>query len=78
MNVTAKYGLTALMLAVINGHAEFVRILVDAGADRLLRGSDAPGFYGKAALDLALAKEDESIVALLREDERHYWEAASG
>lgn len=52
-DVTAKYGLSALMLAVINRHAGIARQLVDAGADTLIRGSGAPGFLGKTAVDLA-------------------------
>jgi ankyrin repeat protein len=53
LNTTAKYHLSALMLAVINGHAEIVRILAEAGADAQIRGTGAPGFWGKTALDLA-------------------------
>jgi ankyrin repeat protein len=52
---SAKYRLTALMLAVIGGQADVVRLLVDAGADRTIRGTGAPGFDGKTALDLARA-----------------------
>ena len=47
LNITAKYHLSALMLAVINGHTEIVKMLVEAGADRDIRGSGAPGFFGK-------------------------------
>jgi ankyrin repeat protein len=53
LDYTAKFGQSALMLAVLGGHATTVRILVDAGADRTLRGTGAPGFAGKTALDLA-------------------------
>jgi len=66
---TAKYGLSALMLAVINGHRDIVRMLVDAGADRTLRGSGAPGFAGKTALDLALAREDSEMSGVLQRAE---------
>lgn len=52
-DVTAKYGLSALMLAVVNRHAKTVRQLVDAGSELSLKGSGAPGFAGKTALDLA-------------------------
>ena len=62
---TAKYRLSALMLAVINGHADVVRVLVAAGADRTLRGSGAPGFAGKTAHDLAVARGDEALATLL-------------
>ncbi len=55
-DVTAKYGLSALMLAVVGGHGEVARMLARAGADRSLRGSGAPGFAGKTAYDLAVAR----------------------
>jgi uncharacterized protein len=66
LNVAAKFGLTALMLAVIGGHTEVVRLLVDAGADLTFRGSGAPGFFNKTALGLALTRESEHMVAILR------------
>ncbi len=59
LNHAAKYHLTALMLAVINGRGEIVRALVEAGADLSVRGSGAPGFHGKTALDLAIAREGD-------------------
>lgn len=49
MDVTAKYGLSALMLAVINRHSGIAKQLVDAGANTQLVGSGAPGFAGKTA-----------------------------
>jgi uncharacterized protein len=61
----AKYHLTALMLAVIGGHLDVVRLLVDAGADVTVRGSGAPGFEGKTALDLAKAAGRRDIEACL-------------
>jgi ankyrin repeat protein len=63
---TAKYHLSALMLAVINDRHAIVEALVSAGADIRIRGSGAPGFAGKTALDLAEDLERTSIVALLR------------
>ncbi len=63
---TAKFHLTALMIAVINGHVAIVRTLVSAGADRSVRGSGAPGFHGKTALDLAIAAGQAEVIALLR------------
>jgi len=62
---TAKYHLTALMLAVINGRAEIVCALVDAGADRSVRGSGAPGFHQKTALELATEQQRPDLVAAL-------------
>lgn len=56
LNVTAKYGLSALMLAVVAGHAECARLLARAGANRTLVGTGAPGFAGKTAYDLAVAR----------------------
>ena len=61
----AKFGLTALMLAVVNGHQEVVRALVAAGADLTLQGSGAPGFAGLTALDLARARGDDEMIAIL-------------
>jgi len=61
----AKYGLSALMLAVVNGHVDVVRILVRRGADLALRGTGAPGFAGKTARDLAIARDDQEMVDIL-------------
>lgn len=63
---TAKYGLSALMLAVVNGHSQVARVLLDAGADRQLRGTGAPAFAGRTALDLAVEQGDPVMVAHLR------------
>jgi ankyrin repeat protein len=57
LNVTAKYNLTALMLAIVAGHAAIARFLARAGADLNVRGTGAPGFSGKNAYDLAVARE---------------------
>jgi ankyrin repeat protein len=62
---TAKYGLSALMLAVVGGHVDVVRRLADAGAGLSLRGTGAPGFAEKTALDLALARGDPEMVEIL-------------
>lgn len=64
---TAKYGLSALMLATINDRQEIARLLVEAGADTRIRGTGAPGFYEKTALDLAVDLGRAGIAALLRE-----------
>lgn len=60
---TAKFHLTALMLAVLNGQVAIVRELVEAGADVTVRGSGAPGFHDKTALDLAVVRERDEAVA---------------
>ena len=62
----AKYRLTALMLAVIGGHSAIVKLLVDAGADTTLRGSGAPGFHGRTALELAAAAGRHDLEELIR------------
>lgn len=63
---TAKYHLSALMLAVINSRTTIAELLVAAGADTQVRGTGAPGFAGKTALDLAEDLGRESIFRLLR------------
>ena len=65
LNHTAKFNLSALMLAVINNHADVARFLVDAGADTEIRGTGAPGFFQKTALDLAKARESAELVEIL-------------
>jgi ankyrin repeat protein len=67
---TAKFHLSALMLAVINGRDAIVGILLDGGADATIRGSGAPGFDGKTALDIAEAANRVIMVALLRDAAR--------
>jgi ankyrin repeat protein len=66
LDAAAKYNLTALMLAVINGNTEIVRILVEAGANTTVRGTGAPGFWGKNALELAEDAGREEIASMLR------------
>jgi ankyrin repeat protein len=56
LNITAKFGLSALMLALVAGHAEVARLLVKAGADLSLRGTGVPGFADKTAYDLAVER----------------------
>lgn len=65
LNVTAKYNLSALMLAIVAGHAAIARLLARAGADLRLRGNGAPGFMGKTAYDLAVARQMEELYAEL-------------
>jgi len=71
LNHTAKYGLSALMLAVVRGHTNVVRKLAGAGADLGLRGTGAPGFAAKTALDLAVARDDHATIDLLRTAVEH-------
>ena len=66
LNHTAKYNLSALMLAVVNNHAEIARMLVEAGADLQIRGSGAPGFFQKTALDYAEGAGRDELCAILR------------
>jgi ankyrin repeat protein len=62
------------MLALMNGHAEVVRVLVEAGADLSVRGTGAPGFAGKTALQLARAARRTDIVRVLRDAAGSYEE----
>jgi len=41
LNHTAKLNLTALFLAVIGNRPEFVKLLVEAGADPEIKGSNS-------------------------------------
>ena len=66
VNMTAKHGLSALMLAVVAGHEEVVRILADAGTDLSLRGTGAPGFAGKTPYDLAVERDMRELSAALK------------
>ena len=67
---TAKFHLSALMLAVINGRTEIVQALVEAGADRSIRGSGAPGFHEKTALDLATGALRPDLISALQADRK--------
>ena len=66
LDVTAKFGLSALMLAVVAGHGECARLLAHAGANRMLVGTGAPGFAGKTAYDLAVARGMTELYADLK------------
>jgi ankyrin repeat protein len=66
LNVTAKYNLTALMLAIINGQRAIAKLLIAAGADVQARGSGAPGFSGKTALELAQEQGFEDVAQAIR------------
>ena len=66
LNVTAKYNLSALMLAVVAGHENIARLLTHAGADLNITGSGAPGFAGKSAYDLAVARKMETLYEELK------------
>ena len=43
-----------------------LRLLAEAGADRTIRGSGAPGFEGMTALDLAEKANRQGFAAVLR------------
>jgi uncharacterized protein len=66
LDCTAKFHLSALMLAVVSGHAKIARMLAAAGADKTIRGTGAPGFEGKTAADLAEGRGDAQLARFLR------------
>ena len=66
LNHTAKFGLSALMLAVISGHQTIAKRLVEVGADASIAGAGAPGVAGKTAADLTEARGDTKLAELLR------------
>ncbi|HEY7628873.1 MAG TPA: ankyrin repeat domain-containing protein [Ilumatobacteraceae bacterium] len=63
---TAKFHLSALMLAVITVNDRIARLLVDASADTSIRGSGAPGFHDKTAADFAEERGDRRLTEFLR------------
>jgi len=65
LDVTAKFGLSATMLAVVNHHARVASALAEAGADLELLGSGAPGFELKSAAQLARERGLESLAKSL-------------
>ncbi len=66
LDVTAKFNLSAVMLAVVNRHGAIVETLVNAGADLSLRGTGAPGFFEKTALQLAEESEQSELADFVR------------
>jgi ankyrin repeat protein len=66
LNTTAKYGLSALMLAPVAGHAEVALLSADAGTDLSLRGTGAPGYAGTRAYDLAVERDMQELSAALK------------
>ena len=66
LHITAKFGLSALMLALVAGHEEIARLLANAGSDLSLRGTGAPGFAGKTAHDLAVERGMLELAAELK------------
>jgi ankyrin repeat protein len=67
LNQTAKFTLTALMLAILAGRQEAARRLVEAGADVRVKGTGAPGFFGKTALDLATERGYSDLAERMRD-----------
>ena len=63
LNHTAKYNLSALMLAVINEHLDIVRVLVTAGADTKLKGL---GDFACTPLEYAVKLGRHDMADILR------------
>jgi hypothetical protein len=64
--MTAKYGMSGLMLAPVAGHEEVARILADAGTNLSRRGTGASGFAGKRACDLAVEGDLRELFSVLK------------
>ena len=64
LDVTAKWGLSATMLAVINHHESVARALAAAGANLQLVGTGA-GFTDKSAAQLALDIDEQELAKVL-------------
>jgi hypothetical protein len=54
------------MLAIVAGHAAVAQRLAQAGADLTIAGRGAPGFHGKTAYDLAVARNMVELYPDLR------------
>jgi hypothetical protein len=65
LDITAKFGLSATMLAVVGHHEEIARAVAEAGAGLTLTGTGAPGFSGKTAADLALERKLSTLAGRL-------------
>ncbi len=60
INSTTNTGMTPLMMAATEGHAEAVRLLLQFGADRTLKDDE-----GLTAKDVAIKSRNEDLVPLL-------------
>ena len=64
VNARDEYGKTPLMQASYYGYAKVVEALLDAGADKELKGTS--GYWeGKTALDFARSRNKGDVVAIL-------------
>jgi ankyrin repeat protein len=50
LNTTAKYGLSALMVALVAGYVEVARLLADTGTDLSLGGTGGVGLHWQDGL----------------------------
>jgi ankyrin repeat protein len=69
VNFKAGVGFTALHLAVLNGHREVAKLLLEQGAQ--VDVNCAPGQLGDAALHIAVGRGDRNLVELLLDKGAH-------
>jgi len=61
INAATRAGQTALVVAVINGHTEVVKLLLDNKADPMVMDET-----GKMAVDYAIAAKRADLIELLK------------
>ncbi len=62
IHAVSDYGSTPLHGATFYGHADFVRLLLEHGADKTIKNN-----FGKTALDIAKEKSNQAIIDLLHD-----------
>jgi ankyrin repeat protein len=66
LDITAKYNLSALMLAIVARHLDVAHLLIDAGAALDIRSTG--DFGARTALSLAEASGQDEIAMFLKKN----------